>query len=130
MYLAIPDVDMNVPPETELLKEFQKQRINASEIKRMFQNSPSPSVFLFQMGSGDSKRIFGGYADQSWSTPGPLFGTEKSFLFLIEKSGEKVKLRVNPSPPNGKTVILWHNNNNQMSFGERDLVLEEGVEYS
>lgn len=127
LYLAIPEIDANVPPDTELLREYKNQKINASELRRIFVNTPGPSIFIFQMGNGASKRIFGGYADQSWSSPGPFFGTESSFLFVMDKGGERVKLRVNQSPPNGKTVILWHNGNNQMSFGERDLVLDESV---
>jgi TLD len=127
LYLAIPEIEANILPETEMLKEYKSQIVSASEIRRLFQTNPGPSVFLFQMGSGDSKRIFGGYANESWGNPGPFFGSESSFLFLMDKTGEKVKLRVNKSPPNRKTVILWHNGNNQLSFGERDLALDENV---
>lgn len=126
--MAIPEIEGSaVFPETELLKDYKKTPVNASEIRRLFMNNPGPSVFLFQVGTGDTKRIFGAYASQSWSNPGPFFGTDSCFLFVMIKNGDKIKLRVNPNPVNGKKCILWHNNNNSLSFGQTDLVLSEDV---
>lgn len=131
LYLGIPEIEGSTPlPELELLKYYPKgTSVNASEIRKLFLNNPGPNIILFQLGSNESKRIFGGYASQSWSHPGPHFGTDSCFLFLMIKNGDKIKLRVNPNPPTGKKRILWHNSNNSLSFGTTDLVLGEDVNF-
>lgn len=127
LYLAIPEVEGSLPlPETEILKDFKKTNVTASEIRRLFNNNPFPSIFLFQIGSGENKRIFGAYASQSWNSSSNFFGTDSSFLFLMVKNSDRIKLRVNPTP-SVKKCILWHNNNNSLSFGQTDLVLGEDV---
>lgn len=128
--MAIPEIEEPpILPETEIVKDIKKGsgHDSAAEIRKLFANINSPSIFLFQIGTGETKRIFGGYASQSWNNPGPYFGTDSSFLFVMIKNGDKYKLRVNQNPKNGKKCILWHNNNNSLSFGLTDLVLGEDV---
>lgn len=129
LFLAIPEIENNMF-ETERLQIFKNTPINGTELRRLFKNNPGQyaNILLFQLGSGESKRIFGGYASQSWdNSDGTNFGTESSFLFLLKPNEERHKLRVNPSPPNGVKTILWHNGNNQLGFGAKDLILEESV---
>lgn len=123
LYLAIPELE-NGALDTVLIKTF-KTSVQATEIIRIFVNNPYPSVFLFQTGVGNSKRIFGGYASENWGVSNNIFGTPSCFLFLITKD-EQIKLRENPNPPNEKKVYLWKNNHS-LSFGELDLVLTEEV---
>lgn len=125
LYLGIPEIERGIL-ETYLLKTYRSATINASEIMRLFVNNPYPSIFLFQTGHGASKRVFGGYANESWGNDGNFFGGPSSFLFLISMT-EKVKLRENPNPPNDKQVFMWHNNHS-LSFGIKDLILTEEVD--
>ena len=129
LYLGIPEIESGGPfLETSLLKEFKKTNVTAAEIRRLFTPADSgPSIFLFQIGAAENKRVFGAYASRSWSEPGPHFGTESCFLFVMVKNGERIKLRVNPNPPNNKKCLLWHNGSNSLSFGQTDLVLGEDV---
>lgn len=128
LYLGIPEIENgSIPPDLELLKTYHYTSVNASEIRRYFELFSLPSILLFQVGSGEKKKIFGGYASQSWNLPGPNFGTESSFLFVMSRDGEKVKLRVKQDPPTGVKRILWHNGNNSMGFGYTDLILGEDV---
>lgn len=122
LYLAIPELENNII-ETVLKKSYKNATVRFSEIYGLFANDSYPSIILMQIGTGASRRIFGGYASQSWHTEQNYLGDNTCFLFLMTQS-EKIKLRENPNPPNEKRVYLWHNNYS-LSFGQSDLFLNE-----
>jgi hypothetical protein len=68
-----------------------------------------------------TKRVFGGYANESWGSEVQRFGSSSCFLFSMR---DKMKLRENPNQTESKPLYLWHNQYS-MSFGHTDLVLQE-----
>ncbi len=125
LFLAIPELENTILETAPNHKTYKNAAIQATEIIRHFKNDKdaNASIFLMQMGQGQSKRIFGGYASQSWNSEQIYFGDNSCFLFLMTQT-EKIKLRENPNPPTEKRVYLWQNQYS-LSFGQTDLVLNE-----
>lgn len=71
---------------------------------------------------GMKKYIFGGYANEAWRVNQGFFGTSSSFLFTFSRDqASKVRLKT------GDQKALFASNN-RISFGEKDLVLQEDVD--
>ena len=126
LYLGIPEIE-NTLLETELKgSSIKNSLIQASEIIRIFETSGNfPSIFLFQVGTGDKRRIFGGYANEQWRVEENYFGNNTCFLFLFTQN-DQVKLRENPLNHRDGAKYLWCNSHS-LSFGEKDLYLNEDV---
>ena len=125
LYFSIPILDKGLyyvePKET--FKDGKE--LEASTILKVFSDLDCPSIFLFQVGQGRYKKVFGGFASQSWSHPTGDFGDDNCFLFSLTES---VKFKPNPSPPDDRKIYLWHNSIS-LSWGRKDLVLNADVNF-
>jgi TLD len=108
------------------------QQSTPTDLLKVLTKDPTgPSIILMQGEARDptsespamKKYIFGGYASEAWRVNQGYFGTANSFLFSFTKD-QAAKLRLK----NGETKALFASSS-RISFGEKDLVLQEDVGY-
>jgi TLD len=128
--LGIPDLEYG-PLDTQLRKTFLNfQQSAPGDLLKVLTKEPTgPSIILMQGEARDpmsetgalKKYVFGGYANEAWRPNQGYFGTANSFLFSFTKD-QAAKLRLR----SGDSKALFASNT-KISFGEKDLVLQEDV---
>ena len=90
---------------------------NPTDLRTVVSGFNTPSVFLFKL----EKRVFGGFADQSWDQTGK-FGGDRCFIFSIDKDVKFTPM----NEKKGKLLYQWYLEDG-MGWGSTDLILQQDV---